>query len=212
MMIHCKAAQRLCFLKRAGVECIHIVRICVARVFSLLDYACQVRHIGLTVLDSDKLEGIQKSDDDSIPRAILRMRHKPCQHKYHTHPTWRAVSTFLQGYMYIVSLTHRLHHLLLSHVSLFLLFIACQKNILSNKCYSPVAHYSMARVRTMRTSVCKIYSYERTRLCQQLYLIDLTYQNKSTNVDAMYAICWCSFHTNNIFPSIENTVYIHAVV
>ena len=32
----------------------------VSRVFSLLDYACQVRHIGLTVLDSDKLEGIQK--------------------------------------------------------------------------------------------------------------------------------------------------------
>ena len=27
---------------------------------SLLDYAFQVRHIGLTVLDSDKLEGIQK--------------------------------------------------------------------------------------------------------------------------------------------------------
>ena len=46
----------------------------------------------------------------------------------------------------------------------------------------------MAIVRTMRTSVCKIYSYGRTRLCQQLYLIDLTYQNKITNVDSMYAI------------------------
>ena len=59
-MIHGKAAQRLCLLKRAGVECIHIVRIYVSHVLSLLDYACQVRHIGLTVLNSDKLEGIQK--------------------------------------------------------------------------------------------------------------------------------------------------------
>ena len=31
-----------------------------SRVFPLLDYACQVWHIGLTVSDSDKLEGIQK--------------------------------------------------------------------------------------------------------------------------------------------------------
>ena len=59
-MIHGKAAQRLCLLKWAGVECIHIIRIYVSRVCSLLDYACQVQHIGLTVLDSDKLEGIQK--------------------------------------------------------------------------------------------------------------------------------------------------------
>ena len=29
-------------------------------VFSLFDYAFQVRHLGLTVFDSDKLEGIQK--------------------------------------------------------------------------------------------------------------------------------------------------------
>ena len=31
-----------------------------SHVFSLLDYACQVRHIGLTVLDSYTLKGIQK--------------------------------------------------------------------------------------------------------------------------------------------------------
>ena len=43
----------------------------------------------------------------------------------------------------------------------------------------------------MRTSVCKIYFYERTQsLYQQSYLIDLTYQKKITNVDAMYAIRW----------------------
>ena len=61
-------------------------------------------------------------------------------------------------------------------------------------------------------SVCKIYSYGCTRLCQQLYLINLTYQNKITNVNSMYAIRWCSFHINNIFQSIENAVYIHDVV
>ena len=52
----------------------------------------------------------------------------------------------------------------------------------------------------MRTSVCTIYSYERTQsLYQQLYLIDMTYQNKITNVDAIYAIRWRLFYTNNIF-------------
>ena len=69
---------------------------------------------------------------------------------------------------------------------------------------STSVHYSMAMVRTMRTSVCKIYIGERTqRLHQQFYRIDLTYQNKITNVDAMHAIRWSSFHIDNIFQSIE---------
>ena len=62
-MIHGKASQRLYFLrllKRAGVASIHIVRIYVSLVRSLLEYACQVWHTGLTVSDSDRLEGIQK--------------------------------------------------------------------------------------------------------------------------------------------------------
>ena len=62
-MIHGKASQRLYFLrllKRAGVASIHIVRIYVSLVRSLLEYAFQVWHTGLTVSDSDQLEGIQK--------------------------------------------------------------------------------------------------------------------------------------------------------
>ena len=46
----------------------------------------------------------------------------------------------------------------------------------------------MAMVRTMQTSVCEIYSYERTQsLYQQLYLIDLAF---FINLDSMYANRW----------------------
>ena len=61
-LIHRYASQRLYFLrllKRAGVASIHIVRIYVSLVRSLLKYVCQVWHI-LTVSDSDRPEGIQK--------------------------------------------------------------------------------------------------------------------------------------------------------
>ena len=113
-MIHGKAAQRLCLLKRAGVECIHIVRIFVSRVFSLLDYAFQVRHICLIVLDYDKLEGIQKramtiafpelSYECAVNRASINTIHT------------RRKELYRRSYRGILSPTHKLHHLLLPHV------------------------------------------------------------------------------------------------
>ena len=49
-MIHGKASQRL-YLKQAGVARIHVVSIYVSLVRSVLEYACQVWHTGLTVSD-----------------------------------------------------------------------------------------------------------------------------------------------------------------
>ena len=58
-----KASQRLYFLrmlKRAGVELNDIVRIYTSLVRSVLEYACQVWHTGLTSQQSDQLEAIQR--------------------------------------------------------------------------------------------------------------------------------------------------------
>ena len=47
-------------LKRAGVGPKDIVRISVSLVRSVLEYACQVWYTGLTVQESDQLEGLQR--------------------------------------------------------------------------------------------------------------------------------------------------------
>ena len=59
----CKGSQRLYFLrmlKRAGVEPNDIVRIYKCLVRSVLEYACQVWHTGLTAQQPDQLEAIQR--------------------------------------------------------------------------------------------------------------------------------------------------------
>ena len=97
-------------LKRAGVACIHIVRIYVSLVRSLLEYACQVWHTGLTVLDSDRLEGIQKRTikiafpelpyDCALTRANINTLHSRRED---------VSRHFFRG---MLSPTHKLHHLL----------------------------------------------------------------------------------------------------
>ena len=61
---------------------------------------------------------------------------------------------------------------------------------------------------TYHAYVC-LHSYERSQiLYQQLYRIDLTYQNAGDEYCAIR--CW-SFHTDNVFQSIDNAVYIHKI-
>ena len=115
-MIHGKSAERLRLLKPTGVYCILIVRIYVSRVFSLLDYVCQVRHIGLTVLDSDKLEGIQKR---AMTIAFPELSCECAVNRANIN-TIRREELYRRSFGGILSPppphTHKLHHLLLYHV------------------------------------------------------------------------------------------------
>ena len=57
-----KASPRLYFLRvlrRAGVDPGDLVRIYVALIRSVMEYACQCWHTGLTVHRSEQLEGVQ---------------------------------------------------------------------------------------------------------------------------------------------------------
>ena len=111
--VHCKASQRLYFLRllqRAGVDNTSIVRIYTSLIRSLLEYACQVWHTSLTATLSKKLEGIQKralrivfpdlSYSEALTQAHLTTLHdrrdKLCRRFFHS----------------IMSPTHKLHSLL----------------------------------------------------------------------------------------------------
>ena len=58
-----KASQRLYFvilLKRGGIEPHHLVKIYTTIIHSVIDYACQVWHISLSIRHTNQLESIQK--------------------------------------------------------------------------------------------------------------------------------------------------------
>ena len=61
--ICCKGSKRLYFirvLKRAGVEQSSLVAVFISTIRSVLEYACEVWHPGLTVEQCRKVESIQK--------------------------------------------------------------------------------------------------------------------------------------------------------
>ena len=119
--IHTKACQRLHFLRllrRAGVQCGHIVHIYTSLIRPLLEYACPVWHTSLPDTLSEKLEGVQMRalkiayPDSSysetlqrseLPTLLFDRRKKLCRrffqailspsHKrYHLLPAQREVS------------------------------------------------------------------------------------------------------------------------
>ena len=111
-MIHGKASQRLyflCLLKRAGVASIHIVRIYVSLVRSLLEYAFQVLHTGLTVSDSDRLEGIQKRARSHSQSCHANAPSPVPTSTPYTPDVKTCLAVFFRG---MLSPTHKLHHLL----------------------------------------------------------------------------------------------------
>ena len=141
-------------------------------------------HTGLTVSDSDKLEGIQKMTmkiafpELSYECALIRANINTAVQSQ------KAVFGYFTSGQILPSGFARQNT---PREELCLRFVRGLRNNPFTNC----SYYSMAMVCIMRTSVCKIYSCESTqRLYQQLYRIDLTYQNKITNVDTMYAIRW----------------------
>ncbi len=111
--LHSKGSQRLYFLRllqRAGVASAHIVRVYVTLVRSLLEYACQVWHTGLTIAQSDTLESIQKRAmsialPDLCYRDALAQAHLTTLHD-------RREELCRRFFHAMMVPNHKLHHLL----------------------------------------------------------------------------------------------------
>jgi len=111
--VSAKGSQRLYFLrmlKRSGVEPKDIVRIYVSLVRSVLEYACQVWHTGLTAQQSDQLEALQRRalriayPENSYRESLLLTGLDTLHH--------RRTALARAFFGDILRPSHKLHHLL----------------------------------------------------------------------------------------------------